>query len=83
MNVPEISRSTFTPLASSALRASPAMFVSSSSLTPPRLLTRSTTRSLPLFLNGRNERSVSVVEVRNSTSWGKSWLRGGMGESRR
>jgi hypothetical protein len=65
MTVPTINRRTVILflLLSSAWTTSFAIDVSSSSLMPPRLLTRRMTSSFPSCSYGRNERSVSVVSM--------------------
>lgn len=65
MTVPTINRRTVILflLLSSAWTTSFAIELSSSSLMPPRLLTRRMTSSFPSCSYGRNERSVSVVSM--------------------
>jgi len=83
MNVPASTRRTVILCASSARFVSWTTTPSSSSLSPPRLLTRSTTRSVPSFLKGTKLRSGSVVDVIILMSSEMSSLSGGVGQMRR
>ncbi len=79
MNVPEMIRDTITLRFFISSLAACAIPPSSSSLKPPRLLTRSTTSSLLSFLNGRKERSLSEVDMIRSSNCGIRSLKGGTG----
>ena len=83
MNDPARTRNVLIPRLSSALFTSPTMAPSSSSLRPPRLFTRRTTRSVPSLMKGTKDRSGSAVDVIIWMRSGMSWLSGGTGEMRR